>query len=88
MANYGINIRCTEAEGEGVAEEIRQMGYSARVVYDIGKRYPDEKPSPAFWLRAMVVVRGFEDEESIDRFTESFGLHRRGRCPYQSIEHI
>lgn len=82
MGNYGISIRCTEAQAERLANEIRQMGYIARVAYDIGERYAGEKAYPAHWLLATVMVRGFEDEEIIETFIESFGLCQRGRCPF------
>lgn len=88
MSNYGINIRCTEAEAESLAAEVRQAGYSASVNYDMGTRYPGEQPYPAHWLMATVIVRGFGNEEIIEHFTEMFGLTRRGRVPflYQSKE--
>lgn len=90
MSNYGINIRCTEGEAESLAAEVRQEGLSATVNYDIGQRYPGEKPYPAHWLMATVIVRGFKDEIAIWHFTDKFGLHRRGRVPflYQSKERI
>lgn len=90
MANFGLSIRCTEGQAERLANEIRQMGYSANTSYDIGKRYEGERPYPAHWLLATVVVRGFKDEEALEQFIQSFGIKRRGRCPflYQLKEQI
>jgi hypothetical protein len=82
MPNYGINVLCTEGQAERLAQEIQQMGYSASISYMIGQRYPGEKPYPAHWLMAMIIIKGFDNEESIERFIESFGLKRRGKVPF------
>lgn len=90
MANFGISIRCTEGQASRLANEIRQMGYSAKVNFDIGKRYEGEKPLPAHWELATVVVRGFEGEEDLEQFINSFGIKRKGRAHglYQLKESI
>lgn len=82
MKNYGINILCTERQAARLANEVKQMGYSAAPRYLLGQPYAGEIPCPAQWLMAMVLVRGFEDEESLEQFIESFAIKRRGRAPF------
>jgi len=82
MKNYGINILCTERQAERLANEIRNMGYRAESQYFMGQPYLGEIPCPAQWLMAMVLVRGFDGEESLEQFIESFAIKRRGRAPF------